>query len=379
MRFFIPTRIIFGSGSLKRVDEVAREVCGSTKGFLITDSGVHEAGILAPVLRCFPDMPVFDGVEPNPRHETVNRAAEEVRSFKPDFILGIGGGSALDAAKAAAMLASNPGNIEDYEGKGKYKNLPLPFIAVPTTCGTGSEVTWVSVITHTERKFKMSIKGPEMFPAAALIDPDLLLTLPRRLIASTGLDALTHAVEAYTVKPATPFTDVFARRALELIFNSLEEACTDIQHNIQARKGVMLGSTMAGIAFGNSDVGAVHCIAESVGSLYDTPHGVANSVFLPFVMEYNMPEVEGRYADIARIAGIQEEDNGTAAKALIEKIRQISRKLEIPSFRDLGIPESAFSEIAQKSFINNSNPSNPRLLEEKDYLELLNIAYKSFS
>lgn len=377
MRFFNPTRIFFESGCLKKIDKIVSEAGGSDKGFLITDRGVRKAGILEPVLERFPGIPVFDEVEPNPRHETVDLAAEEMRKIKPGFVLGIGGGSALDAAKAAAMLAANPGRIEDYEGKGKYAHAPLPFIAVPTTCGTGSEVTWVSVITHTGRRFKMSVKGPEMFPAAAVVDPDLLKTLPQPLIASTGLDALTHAVEAYTVKPATAFTDVFARRALELIFGFLEEAYADMQNNKQAREGIMLGSTMAGLAFGNSDVGAVHCIAEAVGSLYDTPHGAANSVFLPFVMEYNMPEVEDRYADIARIAGIKQEDNGMAAKALIEKIRQISRNLGIPSFRDLDIPEEAFPEIARKSFLNNSNPSNPREFEEKDYLDLLNIAYNT--
>jgi len=305
----------------------------------------------------------------------VDKAGEIVRKLKPDMIIGLGGGSALDAAKAVALLATNPGSIEDYEGKGKYKSPPLPVLAIPTTCGTASEVTWVSVVTHTERMFKMSIKGPLMFPAVALVDPDLLLTLPPPLIASTGMDALTHAIEAYTVKPATFMTDIFARESLKLIFQSLESAYRDIKNDKEARKKIMLGSMIAGMAFGNSDVGAVHCIAEAVGSLYDTPHGVANSVFLPYVMEFNLPAAKSRYAEIARIAGIKEEESEAAAQKLIQKIKDLSRSLRIPSFRDLGIEKDKFTELAEKSFQNNSNPSNPREAGVADYMGILEKAY----
>jgi alcohol dehydrogenase len=274
-----------------------------------------------------------------------------------------------------ALLATNPGSIEEYEGKGKYKSPPLPVLAIPTTCGTASEVTWVSVVTHTERMFKMSIKGPLMFPAVALVDPDLLVTLPSPLIASTGMDALTHAIEAYTVKPATFMTDIFARESLKLIFQSLERAYRDIKNDKEAREKIMKGSMIAGMAFGNSDVGAVHCIAEAVGSLYDTPHGVANSVFLPYVMEFNLPAAKSRYAEIARIAGIQEEENEAAAQKLIQKIKDLSRSLSIPSFRDLGIEKDKFAEIAEKSFQNNSNSSNPREAGVADYMGILEKAY----
>jgi alcohol dehydrogenase len=323
----------------------------------------------------FPGIPVFDQVEPNPRNGTVDRAGEEVRRLKPDLIIGLGGGSVLDAAKATALLGTNPGEIERYEGKSKYGNPPLPMVAVPTTCGTGSEVTWVAVITHTGRKFKMSIKGPEMYPAAALVDPDLLKSLPKDLVASTGVDALTHAVEAYTVRPATPVTDIFAREALRLIFGSLESAYEDIMGNDRAREDLMLGSTLAGFAFGNSDVGSVHCIAESVGSVYDTPHGVANSIFLPIVMEYNLPVVTERYADIARIAGIGEKDDAAAAKILVKKVKDLARSLNIPFLRETGVDRGRLVELAAKSYANNSTPSNPREASEADYLDMLEKAF----
>jgi alcohol dehydrogenase len=375
MRFQVPTRIYFGSGMISRLKEIIEEFSKDPRLFLVTDRGIIDSGIVDKVLEQCPGIQVFDEVEQNPKHPTVNKAGEIVRKLKPDLIIGLGGGSALDAAKAVALLATNPGCIEDYEGKGKYKSPPLPVLAIPTTCGTASEVTWVSVVTHTQRLFKMSIKGPLMFPAVALVDPDLLLTLPPPLIASTGMDALTHAIEAYTVKPATFMTDIFARESLKLIFQSLERAYTDIKKDDEAREAIMLGSMIAGMAFGNSDVGAVHCIAEAVGSLYDTPHGVANSVFLPYVMEFNLPAVKGRYAEIARIAGIQEKENEAAAQKLIRKIKDLSRSLSIPSFRDLGIEKDKFAEIAEKSFQNNSNPSNPREAGVADYMGILEKAY----
>ncbi len=229
MRFHIPTRIFFGSGMISRLKEIVEEDFKDASLFLVTDKGIREAGIVDKVLSHFPGIPVFDEVEQNPKHTTINRAGEIVRKIKPDLVIGLGGGSSLDAAKAIALLATNPGKIEDYEGKGKYKLPPLPVLAIPTTCGTASEVTWVSVVTHTERMFKMSIKGPHMFPAVALVDPDLLIMLPPPLVASTGLDALTHAVEAYTVKPATFLTDIFARESLKLIFESLERAYRNIK------------------------------------------------------------------------------------------------------------------------------------------------------
>lgn len=377
MRFHIPTRIIFSAGSIFQLKETVEKELKALIPFLVTDKGIKESGIADKVLSQLGDIPVFDEVEQNPKHLTINRAGDIVRKLKPDLIIGLGGGSSLDAAKAIALLAANTGSIEDYEGKGKYKVSPLPVLAIPTTCGTGSEVTWVSVVTHTERMFKMSIKGPQMFPAVALVDPDLLATLPPPLVASTGLDALTHAIEAYTVKPATFITDIFALEGLLNIFQSLEDAYEDIKGNKEARKRIMMGSMLAGMAFGNSDVGAVHCIAEAVGSLYDTPHGVANSIFLPYVMEFNLPVSSNRYAEIARLVGIDEEDNNAAAQKLIQKIKDLSRALSIPSFKDIGIKKSQFPEIAQKSFQNNSNPSNPREADAEDYLEILKKAFIS--
>ncbi|MDH7512975.1 MAG: iron-containing alcohol dehydrogenase [Clostridiales bacterium] len=377
MNYHMPTQIVFGSGTIARLTGIIKEKLKASRPFLVTDKGIAAAGILNRVKEPLAGVPVFDEIEPNPRHATVDRGGELVRALQPDLVIGLGGGSVLDAAKAMALLATNPGLIEDYEGREKYETAPLPVLAIPTTCGTGSEVTWVSVITHTGRRFKMSVKGPLMFPAVALVDPDLLVTLPSHLVASTGLDALTHAVEAYTSKPASPITDALALEASRLIFRYLPAAYKDIRNDAEAREGLMLGSLLAGMAFGNSDVGAVHCLAEAIGSLYDTPHGVANAVFLPYVMEFNYPAAREKYAVIAAAVGFGAANQDEGAGALIRKIKALSHSLSISSFRDLRIPEGDFVAIAQKSFENNSNASNPRPVSADDYLAILKRAHKT--
>jgi alcohol dehydrogenase len=372
--FQAPTRVRFGAGTADHLAEEVELIAKAARILLVTDKGIVSAGIAGRMVRELPQAEVFDEVEANPRQATVDRAGELARRLKPAVVVGLGGGSALDAAKAVALLATNPGRIEDYEGRSLYRARPLPVLAVPTTCGTGSEVTWVAVITHAGRRFKMSIKGPEMFPATAVVDPNLLRTLPAPLVASTGLDALTHALEAFTVKPGTALTDLFARQAASLLFAHLPAAFRDIGGQPVAREKVMLGSLLAGFAFGNSDVGAVHCLAESVGSLFDTPHGVANSVFLPWVMDYNLPVSQARYAEMERLVGRGDHDDGRAALSLIERVRGLSRSLGIPSFDKLGIGPEHFREIAEKSAANNSNPSNPRPVGVEDYLDILRRA-----
>jgi len=379
MKYHMPTEIVFGAGIISELGRITYQRLRSSRPLLVTDKGIEAAGIAARVRAHLTPVAVFNEIEQNPRHTTVNRGGEVARELKPDLVIGLGGGSVLDAAKAIALLATNPGRIEDYEGREKYKSAPLPVLAVPTTCGTGSEVTWVAVITHTGRKFKMGIKGPLMYPAVALVDPDLLMTLPPSLIASTGLDALTHAIEAFTVKPASVITDTLALEALRLIFLTLREAHRDIKNNTMVREGLMLGSLLAGMAFGNSDVGAVHCLAESVGSLYDTPHGVANAVFLPHVMEFNLKAAEAKYARIAALAGVEAGSQREAVHRLIARIKEISRDLSIPAFRELNIPESDFTLIAEKSFANNSNSSNPREATAADYLGMLRRANQTSS
>ncbi len=376
MLFHMPVRLYFGSGEIDNLKFVIDEYLKVKNPVIVTDKGIVQSGLLAKVMALFPGIKIFDEIEPNPKSDTINKIADQIRSLTPDLIIGFGGGSPLDAGKALALLGTNNGNIEDYEGKEKYRNDPLPFMAIPTTCGTGSEVTWVSVITDVNRKFKMSIKGPKMYPVVSIVDPDLIKTLPTTIIASTGLDALTHAVEAYLSKPATIITDNHAVKAVKLILGSIEGAFEDINMNHKDRENLMFGSTTAGFAFGNSDVTAVHCISESIGALYDVPHGVANSIFLPHVLSYNLPECFVKMARLARHVGIVEKDDMNAAKSFIQKIKNLSQRLEIPLFKDLKIGRDQFEKISKMSFENNSTPSNPRPLEQEDYLNILENAFE---
>ncbi|MCD4675234.1 MAG: iron-containing alcohol dehydrogenase [Desulfobacula sp.] len=376
MLFHMPARLYFGSGEISNLKIIINEYLKADNPVLVTDKGIVQSGLLEKVLSHLPGIKIFDEIEANPKSDTINKIAGKMRGLAPDLVIGLGGGSPLDAGKALALLGTNHGDIEDYEGKEKYKNDPLPFLAIPTTCGTGSEVTWVSVITDVKRKFKMSIKGPEMYPSASIVDPDLIKTLPPSIIASTGLDALTHAVEAYLSKPATLSTDKHAVTAVKLILGAIEGAYNDIENHHADRENLMFGSTIAGFAFGNSDVTAVHCISESIGALYDTPHGVANSIFLPHVLSYNLPECFEKMAVLARQTGINKTDDMTASKDFIQLIKDLSKRLGIPLFKDLKIGKDQFEKIAKMSFENNSTPSNPKELGKEDYFKILENAYE---
>jgi alcohol dehydrogenase len=376
MQFHMPVKLYFGPKEIENLAEIVARDLGAKNPILVTDKGIVASGLAGTVTRMLPGIRVFDTIEANPKSDTINDIGRQLRQIKPDLVIGLGGGSPLDAGKALALLATNDGPIEAFEGREKYVYDPLPFIAIPTTCGTGSEVTWVSVITDVNRKFKMSIKGPKLYPKVSIVDPDLLKTLPKSIVASTGLDALTHAVEAYLSKPATPITDANALAAVHLILGSLENAVADIENNHGDRERLMYGSTIAGFAFGNSDVTGVHCISESIGALYDVPHGVANSIFLPHVLAYNLPACVEKMADLARKTGFVAQKDENAAQVFISHITDLSKRLGIPVFKDLNIGKDQFETIADMSFHNNSNGSNPRPLDPEDYLKILENAFE---
>jgi alcohol dehydrogenase len=339
---------------------------------MVTDPGVEETGWPERVWQALGEQRIdavtFDDVEPNPRASTVDRLAAWGREERAELVLGIGGGSALDAAKAAAMLMTNGGSAADYEGRDRYKNRPLPFIAVPTTCGTGSEVTWVSVLTVEERQAKISVKGETMFPDWALVDCELLRTLPARVVAWTGMDALTHAVEAFTCRPANPISDVLAVSAVSLLFHYLRRAAADVAGDAEAREAVMRASTLAGLAFGNADVAAVHCLSETLGGRFDLPHGLANAVLLAPVTRYNLPDCAEK---LAALESALPAGSGEGAEGVLQAIESLVRDLGIPPFRDLGIPVEDYPWIAERAVHNGSNRSNPRVMGVVEYLEVL--------
>jgi alcohol dehydrogenase len=387
MPFRLPTRTRIEPGCLSELPELVASY-GPRKVLLLTDRGYRATGIPERVVRDLAarSLPVLllDEIEANPRSTTVDRLADRARAEGVNLVVGLGGGSALDAAKALAMLVPNGGRCEDYEGRNRAGRPSLPFLAVPTTCGTGSEVTWVSVITHPERLWKMSLKGDSMYPHWALVDADLLRTLPPSYVAWTGLDALTHALEAATGRAANPASDALAARAVQLLFRYLKRATEDVDRDALAREGVAQASTLAGMAFGNADVGAVHCLSETIGARWDTPHGLANAILLAPVLRSHLaaasgggpaaiPAIQSRLAALegALPGGPTGADDGERAERFLLSVEALARSLHIPSFADLNIPRDAYPWIAKRAVENGSNGSNPRPMGVGEYLELL--------
>ena len=371
----MPTRVHIAPGCRARLPEVTVAL-GLERVVLVVDPGLTATpwpeeigGILAGV-----EVSTYDRVEPNPRTTTATRIAVLLRSSNADGVVALGGGSVIDAAKAAAMLATNSGKPEDYEGPDRYPNPPLPMIAVPTTCGTGSEVTWVSVLSHETSRRKISVKGESMFPNQALVDADLIATLPHDLIAWTGLDALTHAVEATTCTLANPVSDALAEKAIVLLFEYLERAVADIELDVPAREAVMRASTTAGLAFGNADVAGVHCLSESIGGMFDVPHGLANAILLAPVMRYHRPHVEQRLAELEALidpSGDPRVPAAWRAGSFLDRLDGLTARLGTPFFSSFKIPATDFPAVAELAARNGSNGSNPQPMAEEDYLEIL--------
>jgi alcohol dehydrogenase len=293
-----------------------------------------------------------------------------------DSIIAIGGGSPIDCAKSVGVLLAHEGDkIKKFEGKtAATKPLPL-LITIPTTSGTGSELTFSSVITDTQNNYKMTVKSQYTAAKVAICDPELTLSLPPHITASTGMDALTHAIEAYTATCSEPISDAMALYATELIYNNLLTAFND-GGNLEARSGMLLGSMLAGIAFSHSDVASVHCIAESLGGVYDLPHGVCNSIFLPHVMEYNMEYCVERYARLAKAMGLSFENEREGAVKAVEAVKKLAVDVKLSLFSSLKVDTKDFERIAEMSVKNISTESNPRPMTKEDYLKVIENAYK---
>ena len=370
--FELPTIIEYGVGAAKRLADVIKNE-NFRNLLLVTDEGVLRSGLLKQVTDALDahglKWDVFDRVEPNPKDYNVEAGTETAKRFGADCLVAVGGGSPIDCAKAIAVVTRQGGAVRGYEGPGKISPDVLPLIAIPTTAGTGSEVTFSSVITDSSEKFKFSIKDPIIAPRVALVDPEMTLTMPPALTASTGMDALTHAIEAFTAKAAEPLADAAALYAIELIAAHLKSAVTD-GDNLEARAGMLLGSVLAGIAFSHSDVAAVHCVAEALGGRYDAAHGVCNAVVLPAVMEYNMEYCKAQYARTAVAMGLTYENIDQGARQAVEAVQQLAADVRLPEFGSLGVRDSDLEELAANAFKNGSNIDNPRPMSKEDYLKL---------
>ena len=379
--FVAPGKTIFGIGISKRVGDEA--MMFGRRALIVSDPGVVKAGLVEPIRKNLEakgiETVLFSQVAPNPRDVNCAEGVVVARGFGADVLVAVGGGSVMDTAKCVGTILANGGEPKDWFGFDKLKKYPIPLIGIPTTSGTASEVTTCAIITDSETRVKECIQDAKIALSVALVDPEVTVSVPPLLTASTGMDALSHAVEAYTSIPANPLTDIFALKAISIIAKWLESAFTN-GSDIEARTQMSLGCLLAGYAFSNADTSGGHCMAESLGGLYDTPHGIACSIFLPIVTEFNISANPQKHADVARamgvdIVGLSLEESATKG---VEMMRRLCTNLKIPRLKDLGyVKESDFPELARRASQNVSADSNPRKAGEKEYLELYKKAYEA--
>lgn len=379
--YHLPTIIHFGLGESKRIAEHTATLTPGKVLMVVSDPGVERAGLvdgLAASLEAAGYTVVrFNQVAPNPRDADCLVGAQLFKSAHVDAVIGIGGGSAMDTAKAIALLGPGEGTPADYaDGLRAYGQI-APILCIPTTAGTGSEVTRSAVITTAGTHRKLTLKHPTLRPKIALLDPLLTVTAPASVTTATGVDALVHAIEGTTCTLSTPITRAYGMEAMRTIVAALPKVFADGQ-NVEARQDMLTGSLLAGLCFGSSDVAAVHCLAEALGGIYDTPHGVANAIFLPEVLRYNSVGNIQLHASLSRNMGFSKDldSDETAVKMLLTGIKEWTTALEIPTLRDLGyVRREDFSQLVELAFLNNSTPSNVRPITRADYAQILEAVY----
>jgi alcohol dehydrogenase class IV len=384
MWIFNSPKVVFGDDALEHLENLRGE-----RAFFVTDANMVAFGFVEQVQQRLAvaglDSAVFAEVEPNPSVQTVRRAAEQMATYQPDWIIGLGGGSAMDAAKAAWLLYENPdadpaaiNPMEDYGLRQKAR-----LIAIPTTSGTGSESTWATVLTDTDLQMKLALGTPELLPDLAIVDSTLVMGLPPRITADTGMDVLTHAVEAYTNTLANDFSDGLALKAIDLVLKFLPRAYAN-GADAEAREHMHNAAAIAGLAFGNSMLALSHAMGHSLGAVFHVPHGRSVGLFLPYVIEFTANGGGTRYSDIAHFLRLPAEDEETGTASLVGAIRGLSASVDFAtSIQALGIERAAFEEALPKLVANaeadNQLFFNTRFAESDDLAKLFMCAYEGRS
>ena len=374
-RFVLNETSYHGAGAIK---EIATEVKGRgfKKAFVCSDPDLIKFGVTKKVTDVLDnadiDYEIYSEIKPNPTIENVQTVVAAFKASGADCIIAIGGGSSMDTAKAIGIIIKNPdfADVRSLEGVAPTTNKCVPIIAVPTTAGTAAEVTINYVITDTEKNRKMVCVDPKDIPIVAVVDPDMMSSMPKGLTAATGMDALTHAIEGYITAGAWELSDMFHLKAIEIISNSLRGA---VENTPEGREGMALGQYVAGMGFSNVGLGIVHSMAHPLGALYDTPHGVANAIILPTVMEYNAPATGEKYRNIAKAMGVDGVDGMTldeARKAAVNAVKKLSKDVGIPeNLKDIVKPEDV-DFLAQSAYDDACRPGNPRETSVEEIKEL---------
>ena len=364
-RFVLNETSYHGKGAIQ---EIATEVKGRgfKKCFVCSDPDLLKFGVTKKVTDVLDnasiDYEIYSQIKPNPTVENVQTGVKAFKNSGADCIIAIGGGSSMDTAKAIGIIIKNPEfeDVVSLEGVAPTKNKCVPIIAVPTTAGTAAEVTINYVITDVEKNRKMVCVDPKDIPVIAVVDPDMMSSMPKGLTAATSMDALTHAIEGYITKAAWELSDMFHLKAIEIISKSLRGA---VENTPEGREGMALGQYVAGMGFSNVGLGIVHSMAHPLGAVYDTPHGVANAIILPTVMEYNAPATGEKYRNIAKAMGVEGVDDMTldeARKAAVDAVKKLSEDVGIPKdLKDIVKPEDV-DFLAQSAYDDACRPGNPR-------------------
>jgi len=365
--------IIFGNGAVAQTGEQVKRL-GGKKVVVCTDEGLVKFGVAKKVTDSLEaagvEYDLFDKCEANPSVETVEAVVKLAKNA--DMLIGLGGGSSIDPAKAAAILITNGGNIRDYEGCDMFQNPPLPVIAIPTASGTGAETTPFAVITDVQKHWKMAIGGSYNIAALAICDPELTASLPPMFTAATGMDALTHAIEGYVSRSLDPISEPILEQSIKLIAGALRRATFKGEHDKDARYDMMLGSTLAGMGFTNTILGIAHSMAHPLGALFDVPHGVGNAICLPVVMQFNLPANPERMANIAELFGkdTSKMDLMEAAQAGVDCVFDLLEDLPIPPLSKYGVKESDIDKLAEEAMKGGDRWTNPRETTVEDFKNL---------
>lgn len=380
-KIYWPALNIVGPGALSEgIQEIAKMNLG--KALIVTDNGIIEAQIIDDVTKKLTEynleFAIFSEVCPNPTVKNVNEGLELLKKENCDYIISLGGGSPQDAAKAIGILATNGGDIRDYNGVFLSKNKSLPIIAINTTSGTASEVTINYVITDEEKKVKMVIVDSNSLATISINDPELMLKKPKQLTAATGMDALTHAIEAYTTLGAYRLSDTLTLESIKIIGESLENAVENGE-DLEARSKMAWGSFIAGLAFSNCGLGIVHSMAHQLGSEYNLPHGVANAILLPEVVEYNLSSNYKKFKEIAAALGENVEllSDEEGAKKAVEAIRKLSNKIDIPKLKDTNFNLEDIQKLSNQAFNDICTGGNPKEVTVETIENIYLKAYKN--
>lgn len=382
--FQVPQTVVTGPGASRSVGDHARSL-NAARALIVTDEFMVTSGVATRVhdhlAQAGVETTVFAGVQPDPTDENVEAGLAALQSCQAEVVVAVGGGSAIDAAKMIAISHSNSGPIREFMGYHRIPNPGVPLIAIPTTAGTGSEATRVTVITESATHTKMMILDGKLIPRIALVDFELTMTMPPALTAHVGVDTLTHGVEAYVSSLAGPMTDPYALSCIRLAGANLRRAWRDPDDR-QARAAMAVAACQGGVAFANSSVCLVHGMSRPLGATFAVPHGLSNAVLLPTVTEYSLPAAPARYATIARTLGMADiaDDDAAAGRKLLDGLEQLNADLQIPRLRDLrGVTESAFeaglAKMADDALASGSPARNPKVPSAAEIVDLYRRAW----